>query len=119
MFLRSTKRKKDGKEHRYFSVVENVRVAGRRHPYQKTLLYLGEINDTQQSAWIKAISPTSRIRACKTRNLLQIKAPTLKVCTTPTHLADACAAVIFGGGCAGNCSFNFSSNNCWSGSGCV
>ena len=56
MFLRSTKRKKDGKEHRYFSVVENVRVAGRRHPYQKTLLYLGEINDTQQSAWIKAIS---------------------------------------------------------------
>jgi Transposase len=56
MFLRSTKRKKDGKEHRYFSVVENVRAAGRRHPFQKTLLYLGEINDTQQSAWIKAIS---------------------------------------------------------------
>ena len=66
-----------------------------------------------------AVNPTSRIRACKTRNLLQINAPTLKVCTTPTHLADACAAVIFGGGCAGNCNFNFSSNNCWSGSGCV
>ena len=56
MFLRSTKRKKDGKEHRYFSVVENVRAAGRRYPFQKTLLYLGEINDAQQSAWIKAIS---------------------------------------------------------------
>jgi len=55
MFLRATKRIKDGKEHRYFSVVENVRVAGRRHPFQKTLLYLGEINDAQQSAWVKAI----------------------------------------------------------------
>jgi hypothetical protein len=55
MFLRSTQRKKDGKEHRYFSVVENVRVPGRRSPFQKALLYLGEINDAQQSAWVKAI----------------------------------------------------------------
>lgn len=56
MFLRSNRRKKDGKEHRYFSVVENVRVPGRRVPFQKTLLYLGEINDAQQSAWAKAIA---------------------------------------------------------------
>jgi hypothetical protein len=28
MFLRSTIRKKDGKEHRYWSIVENSRVAG-------------------------------------------------------------------------------------------
>jgi len=65
------------------------------------------------------VNPTSRIRACETRNLLQIKAPILKVCTTPAHLAPTWAAVIFGGGCSGNCSFNFSSNICWSGSGCV
>src|SRR5260221_13005920 len=54
MFLRATKRKKDGKEPRYWSVVENV-----RHPsgpvYQKTLLYLGELNDSQQAAWTKAL----------------------------------------------------------------
>ena len=75
---------------------------------------LDYLNELQRHA-----NPTSRIRACKTRNLLQIKAPILKVCTTPTHLAVAWAAVIFGGGCAGNGSFNFSSNNCWSGSGCV
>ena len=56
MFLRSTKRKKDGKEHRYFSVVENVRAPGRRLPFQKTLLYLGEISDAQQSAWVKAMA---------------------------------------------------------------
>jgi len=30
MFLRATIRKKDGKEHRYWSVVENRRVAGGR-----------------------------------------------------------------------------------------
>jgi transposase len=50
MFLRSTERKKDGKSHRYFSVVENRRVAGSRI-VQRTVLYLGEINDQQQAAW--------------------------------------------------------------------
>jgi hypothetical protein len=55
MFLRATKRKKDGKEHRYCSVVENVRpAAGPVH--QRTLLYLGELNDSQQAAWIKALA---------------------------------------------------------------
>jgi len=55
VFLRSTKRKKAGKEHRYFSVVENVRVPGRPAPLQKTLLAPGEIQDAQQSASINAI----------------------------------------------------------------
>jgi len=50
MFLRSTPRKKDGKIHRYFSIVENRRVAGSRI-VQRTVLYLGEINDQQQAAW--------------------------------------------------------------------
>jgi transposase len=50
MFLRSTPRKKDGKTHRYFSIVENRRVAGSR-VVQRTVLYLGEINDQQQAAW--------------------------------------------------------------------
>jgi len=54
MFLRRTIRKKDGKEHRYFSVVENKRVAGGR-VVQRHVLYLGEINDTQELAWRKSI----------------------------------------------------------------
>jgi transposase len=54
MFLRATIRKKDGKEHRYFSVVENKRVAGGR-VVQRHVLYLGEINDTQEQAWRKSI----------------------------------------------------------------
>lgn len=54
MFLRSTARIKDGKSHRYFSVVENRRVRNGRS-VQKTLLYLGEINDSQKAGWIKAI----------------------------------------------------------------
>ena len=54
MFLRSTNRKKDGKEHRYYSVVENRRVRDGRS-LQKTLLYLGEINDSQKADWVHAI----------------------------------------------------------------
>lgn len=54
MFLRCTKRKKDGKEHRYWSVVENHRVAGGR-VLQRQVLYLGEINDCQREAWRRTI----------------------------------------------------------------
>jgi hypothetical protein len=54
MFLRSTERKKDGKAHRYFSVVENRRLPGSR-TVQRTVLYLGEINDQQQAAWRKTL----------------------------------------------------------------
>src|SRR5271157_5914842 len=54
MFLRSTNRKKDGKDHRYFSIVENRRLPGDR-TVQRTVLYLGEINDQQQAAWRKTL----------------------------------------------------------------
>ena len=54
MFLRPTTRKKDGKEHRYWSVVENRRVAGGR-VVQRHVLYLGEINSSQELAWRKSI----------------------------------------------------------------
>jgi transposase len=54
MFLRSTNRKKDGKDHRYFSIVENRRVPDGR-TVQRTVLYLGEINDQQQAAWRKTL----------------------------------------------------------------
>jgi hypothetical protein len=48
MFSRATARKKDGKEHRYWSVVENRRVAGGR-VVQRHVLYLGEINSSQRT----------------------------------------------------------------------
>src|SRR5215469_510201 len=54
MFLRRTIRKKDGKEHHYWSLVENKRVSGGR-VVQRHVLYLGEINSSQQSAWRKSI----------------------------------------------------------------
>ena len=54
VFLRSTERKKDGKTHRYFSVVENRRLPDSR-TVQRTVLYLGEINDQQQAAWRKTL----------------------------------------------------------------
>ena len=54
MFLRHNRRFKDGKEHRYWSVVENRRVSAGKS-VQKTLLYLGEINDSECATWIRAI----------------------------------------------------------------
>ena len=54
MFLRATIRKKDGKLHHYFSVVENKRVRGGR-VVQRHVLYLGEINSSQELAWRKSI----------------------------------------------------------------
>jgi transposase len=54
MFLRNTNRHKDGKDHRYYSVVDTCRVRDGR-TVQKTLLYLGEINDSQKAAWVRTI----------------------------------------------------------------
>src|ERR1051325_9897817 len=54
MFLRSTTRKKNGKEHRYWSIVENRRCAGGKI-LQRPVFYLGEINDQQEASWQKTI----------------------------------------------------------------
>jgi len=54
MFLRCSTRKKDGKEHAYWGLVENRRVADGR-VVQRHVLYLGEINDSQQVAWRRTI----------------------------------------------------------------
>ena len=54
MHLKVHHRNKDGKEHRYFSVVESRRV-GRGKVAHRTVVYLGEINDSQQSSWRKTL----------------------------------------------------------------
>ena len=54
MFLRAKTRIKDGKTHRYWSIVESRRVGGNR-VVQRQVLYLGEINDGQQAAWQRTI----------------------------------------------------------------
>lgn len=54
MYLRSTTRKKDGKQHRYFSVVESHRLSTGK-TVQRRVLYLGEINDKQEAAWRKSV----------------------------------------------------------------
>ena len=65
MFLRAKTRLKDGKEHRYWSIVENRRTQGNRI-VQRQVLYLGEINDNQKAGW------------CKTIEVLQEGEPQLK-----------------------------------------
>jgi hypothetical protein len=54
MFLRASTRKNDGKVHRYWSIVENRRLPGGRVS-QRHVLYLGEINSSQEQAWRKSI----------------------------------------------------------------
>ncbi len=54
MYLRCNRRLKDGKEHRYWNIVESKRCAGGK-VVQRQVLYLGEINDSQQQAWCRVI----------------------------------------------------------------
>ena len=58
MFLRYCTRKKNGKEHRYWSLVENKRLSDGRVA-QRHVLYLGEINSSQETAWRKSIEVLS------------------------------------------------------------
>jgi hypothetical protein len=55
MFLKCSVRRKNGKEHRSWSVVESRRHAGGKVA-QRHVLYLGEINDSQQRAWERTIA---------------------------------------------------------------
>ena len=61
MFLRAKTRRKDGKLHRYWSVVESVRTRAGT-VVQRHVLYLGEINDVQHAAWCKTIDVIERGR---------------------------------------------------------
>jgi hypothetical protein len=54
MYLRGNRRFKDGKEHRYWNIVESKRCAGGKI-VQRQVLYLGEINDSQREAWCEVI----------------------------------------------------------------
>jgi transposase len=53
MFLRAHARRKDGKDHRYWSLVETVRTPD--GPRQRTVCYLGELNHSAQARWLKTI----------------------------------------------------------------
>lgn len=94
MFLRFTARKKNGKEHRYWSIVENKRCAG-GGIVQKPVLYLGEINDQQEASWQKTIEifehgqtlprtvalfPAERSVESEGENVLRIKLSEMELC---------------------------------------
>jgi hypothetical protein len=67
MFLRRPNRKKDGKDHHYFSIVENHRLASGR-TVRRTVLYLGEINDAvYREAEIAVARPAATAPHCANR----------------------------------------------------
>ena len=54
MYLKTHQRKKNGKVNEYYRIVEKRKVAHGRY-VQKTVLYLGEISDSQKKSWNKSI----------------------------------------------------------------
>jgi transposase len=82
MHLKCHKRVKDGKEHRYWSIVEKQRCSGGRI-VDRHVFYLGEINDSQKEAWtrrIAAFDPSTQ--TLQTVALFPSDQP------VPTHAAD-------------------------------
>jgi hypothetical protein len=76
-FLRCTRRVKDGKEHRYWNIVENRRSSSRRVIHRQ-VLYLGEINDSQKATWCRYIevleAPRGEVaRACPRLVLARVR----------------------------------------------
>ena len=70
MFLRTHHRRKYGKDHYYFSVVENRRVGRMARRCNAQVLYLGEINTTQEAAWRKTLEVFDEDRARPTSLML-------------------------------------------------
>lgn len=54
MFLKCRHRRKDGKIHRSWSIVESRRYSGGKVAHRH-VLYLGELNDSQRAAWERTI----------------------------------------------------------------
>ena len=61
MFLRAKRQIKDGKEHRYWSVVENRRVRGGK-TIQRQVLYLGELGGGQHAHGAKRLKLSTKAR---------------------------------------------------------
>ena len=55
MYLKTHQRKNNGKVNEYYRIVEKRKVANGRH-VQKTVLYRGEISDSQKKSWHKSIT---------------------------------------------------------------
>jgi hypothetical protein len=94
MFLRKTERRKNGKTHLYWSVVENRRLDSGR-VVQRHVLYLGEINSSQAEAWRRAIEvfdedagrsrplalfPEDRCEAPNTDDVIRLRLGEMRLC---------------------------------------
>ena len=94
MFLRSTSRKKNGKTHVYWNIVENKRLDDGR-VVQRQVLYLGEINSSQMDAWRRAIEvvdestgeartlalfPEDRRVAARDADTVQVRLSEMRLC---------------------------------------
>lgn len=69
MFLKPNKRKKDGKEHIYYTLNESVRISKRR-VIQRTILHLGELTTSQCHRWKQTIEVINEQKQSRPMELL-------------------------------------------------
>ena len=90
MYLRKRVRHKNGKDHRYWSVVENRRLSSGKTA-QKHVLYLGELNDVQRAGWVRAIEALDETDRNKSptqlalfpddcKNVPDLEIPIIRIC---------------------------------------
>jgi hypothetical protein len=88
MFLRSTRRKKNGKRHVYWNVVENKRLADGR-TVQRQVLYLGD-HDGRELLLTRYTQPEAELRLLLTQMKLVLPAqppPKISAAAVPNATA--------------------------------
>ena len=62
MFLRRFQKRKNGKSHVYWALVETYRTA--KGPRQRIVSYLGELKESEQSGWAQLAAKLDGKEAC-------------------------------------------------------
>lgn len=75
VFLKAHPKRKSGKQHCYFSLVESVRTS--RGPQHRTLAYLGELNSAAEATWRRTVQVFNRDGSSQQLELFASNEPAL------------------------------------------
>ena len=89
MYLKKSKRNKDGKTHEYWSVCEKYKTGNRKYA-QRQILYLGELSNAQEQSWQHAIEELSACPKAKQLSLFNKEYPVSKeeLANIPVNLSE-------------------------------
>jgi transposase len=83
MYLKTHKRKKNGKYHEYYSIAEKRKISRGRY-VEKIVLYLGEISNSQKKSWQKSIKILNEDNKPSYKSLFAIDNETQVCCDVDT-----------------------------------